>query len=599
MHRSTAVAPSFLLRCTVVFACVSPLGGSGAMAGLSPENVVVVVNGDDPESVRIADHYMTVRDLPSNHRVTLRNVPAGLKITLDDFKNLILLPVLTEINSKGIAGSTQVIAYSSGFPTSVDVKVHAERVAESPLKKFQRPTASLTGMTYLYVFVLRDDPNYLGQSPNLYARGDFQRHFVNPFLKIEDREAFIAADNLESSDPKSAALQFEQLFTAHPTQAPLAIRAAQAFAAAGEPDLVKQQLINAIKSGWRSLKYVQQTPNLAEQLNDPMADALESYPLIAQEPLPFDAMTDYGLSGWPTGPRGGEPSGEGLRYMMSTMLAVVHPRANTVDEAIENLTQSSKSEQESPNGRFLFTKTSDVRTTTRLAAIPAALLWLNDLGQTAELSNEAMPNTPGSVMGLMLGSVTMPLERRIWEFSPGAIADNLTSYSATFQQPAQDKISKLLTAGVALTCGPVDEPYTIPDKFPTPMTYGYYANGLSAIESMYQGIRNPYQTLIVGDPLCQPFARPPRHPLSTTIDGDVCQLRLAAPEGFDGDDTKLAALELYIDGVLKQVVPPQEKIDINMPPGTNISDRLRVVLVGGDQVRSRRSVHPKAVEKTE
>ena len=84
---------------------ISGLFASGtAVAGISPENVIVVVNADSPDSRTIANHYIDFRDIPTNNVIMLHDVPTGVITTLDKFKANIMTPVIEEID----AGSSPV-----------------------------------------------------------------------------------------------------------------------------------------------------------------------------------------------------------------------------------------------------------------------------------------------------------------------------------------------------------------------------------------------------------------------------------------------------------------------------------------------------------
>lgn len=46
------------------------------------------------------------------------------------------------------------------------------------------------------------------------------------------------------------------------------------------------------------------------------------------------------------------------------------------------------------------------------------------------------------------------------------------------------------------------------------MIHVAYTDGLTSAEAFYSSVLSPYQLLIVGDPLCQPYAKPPRFTLA-------------------------------------------------------------------------------------
>ena len=91
-------------------------------------------------------------------------------------------------------------------------------------------------------------------------------------------------------------------------------------------------------------------------------------------------------------------------------------------------------------------------------------------------------------------------------FVPGAMADSLTSFAgALCQASGQTSLLVFLDAGATGSYGTVVEPCNYLEKFPSPETYFYQSRGFSLAECYYQGITNPYQGLLVGEPLAAPF----------------------------------------------------------------------------------------------
>lgn len=563
-----------------------------SFAGLCGQNVVVVVNADVEHSANVAEAFMRMHDIPQTHRVEVRGLPRSPRLELSVFKDSVLMPILRHLDEQQLSPSVSCVVYSTGFPTQVGIRPHTDRMTDHPLSKYQQPIASLTGMTYLYRFVLADDPNYLGMASNLYARGDFERHFQNPFLDPDDRATFDEIQKLSETDPLAAGGRMDELASRFATNAPLWLLAARHHADGDNPEAIEPRIRTAIQNGWRTAAYIRDLPSLAEHVDEALLSRLDDPLMLIQAPRPFSAQVGWGLNGWPIP----IPSG-GMPYMLSVMLGVVDPRGMTADEVIDGLKRSlstrptidSEPRDESAAGQFWFSRTADVRTKTRQHQFPAAIAMIVERGFRTEIFKTAMPTLQGDVMGLMLGTPTMTLENRSWRFLPGAMAENLTSHSANFTTPSQTKITELLRAGAAVSCGPVWEPFTIEAKFPQAFTYGIYAQGATSIESMYCGIQNPFQTLVVGDPFAAPMARPLAASVRPELKGDRLFVRYVPRDGKE-NAVAIAGTEIYLDGKLRRVIVGSQSFDVRLPKKTNWRDRLRIVVLAADATLNKRVV---------
>lgn len=93
-------------------------------------------------------------------------------------------------------------------------------------------------------------------------------------------------------------------------------------------------------------------------------------------------------------------------------------------------------------------------------------------------------------------------------FVPGAMADNLTSFGGQIFEPGdQLKILSFLAVGASGCYGTIVEPCAWLQKFPSPRNYFYQARGFSLAECFYQSVTNPFQGLLLGEPLAAPFAQ--------------------------------------------------------------------------------------------
>jgi uncharacterized protein (TIGR03790 family) len=98
-------------------------------------------------------------------------------------------------------------------------------------------------------------------------------------------------------------------------------------------------------------------------------------------------------------------------------------------------------------------------------------------------------------------------------FVPGAVAYHIASAEAVTLRDAKTKqwCKNLLEAGAAVTIGPVAEPYTV--GFPKPAEFfGFLATGRYPLVECYykSALFNSWMTVLVGDPLYNPFAKAPR-----------------------------------------------------------------------------------------
>jgi uncharacterized protein (TIGR03790 family) len=95
-------------------------------------------------------------------------------------------------------------------------------------------------------------------------------------------------------------------------------------------------------------------------------------------------------------------------------------------------------------------------------------------------------------------------------FLPGALAETFVSTSARTFRPTiggQSRIVDLIAQGVTGVKGYVSEPYTVALANPV-ILFDRYVNGATLAESFYAASRMIlWKDIVVGDPLCAPYAR--------------------------------------------------------------------------------------------
>ena len=255
----------------------------------------------------------------------------------------------------------------------------------------------------------------------------------------------------------------------------------------------------------------------------------------------------------------------GPRYYLATMLGVTAGRGNAPSEIVTGLAASAAADGRKPLGTVYFATNGDVRTKTRSPSFPAVVRALKGLGVRAELYEGVLPSRKRDVAGLMSGSPEFSWSGSGSTVVPGAICENLTSFGGVFSEGAgQTPLSEFIRAGAAGSSGTVIEPYALQEKFPHPGIQVHYARGACLAEAFYQSLQVPYQLLVVGDPLCQPWAtipeilattQPDDRPLEAgrVLSGTVeIDPRGVMPDGAttpDGGPLVVDRFEFFVDGM--------------------------------------------------
>jgi uncharacterized protein (TIGR03790 family) len=200
----------------------------------------------------------------------------------------------------------------------------------------------------------------------------------------------------------------------------------------------------------------------------------------------------------------------GRRYLLSMMLAVTAGRGNSVDEAVAYLARSAAADGTHPKGTIYFVKNSNIRSRVRDGLFPAVVAELTRLGVAAEIIEGTLPLNRKDVQGVVMGTAVFDWKASNSTILPGALCDNFTSFGGIMTAGAgQAPLSEFLRYGAAGATGTVTEPYAIAAKFPSPWVQTHYARGCTLAEALYQSVHAPYQLLMVGDPLCRPWADVP------------------------------------------------------------------------------------------
>ena len=143
------------------------------------------------------------------------------------------------------------------------------------------------------------------------------------------------------------------------------------------------------------------------------------------------------------------------------------------------------------------------------------------------------------------------------------MVDNLTSFGGLLFENSsfQLDILSLMLAGAAGSYGTVAEPCNYLEKFPSPEDYFYQSRGFSLAECYYMSLTNPYQGILVGEPLSAPFQKPASGawsglPLNSVLIGTT---NLTVQFNSSDAAHPVQQIDLFVDGLWLQT-------ETNIPP---------------------------------
>lgn len=569
-------------------------------AGGSPETTLVVVNADSPLSARIANEYVRLRGIPDTHVVRLSGVRSMNSLSITAFRKQVWQPIRAYLREHGLEDEIDVIAYSGDFPYAVTFSddEHAGRLKHHPL---QGSSASLTGLTYFANRVEANDPGYV--SINHYFR-----EFVTPRrarspdaaapVPMSDQEAGALLKAAESAllrkDHQGAEGRYRTLLASRPGAAEVWYGLARSLAARGDAAAALDALASAIDRGWTQSLRTQRDPEFqrlhGEHVFQRLIERMSAYG-------PFEISHGFRHRYvWSSSDLAmGQPQDALDQYYLATMLAYTGFRGNSFPEVVDYLRRGAASDGTRPDGTVYLMENENVRSETRQPLFPATLRELARRGRKGEILTKGQDRQDGivpigrdDVIGAVLGFSDYDWGKSNSRLLPGAIAEALTSYGGDFEYPNQTKLSASLRYGAAGSSGAAAEPFALQQKFPVPLLHAYYADGCSLAEAFYQSILQPYQLLIVGDPMARPFAQ----------FADVGLLSPDAGKPWSGvvrvnsavkpaDGTSVRTVELWIDGQHVASGPTGEPIPWDTRGVEDGSHELRLVAVEDSVIETR------------
>lgn len=564
------------------------------------ENAVVVVNNKSASSKLIANHYISLRNIPAENVIYLSGIPQREVITIGEFRNKILQPLAAKISQRKINPHIDYIIYSSGFPTIVNAKSDRKLLLESNNKNSQvaanhkllNPYVSLTSATFFLNSVLRKQPSYLSMSANTYSRAKLNVALTNPFVGDDADDFEKALSSIRSENFDEAIETLSSLAKRHPLQLAVLYWLARAHAWNDDSENAISWLKRCVAIGWCYRDYTIRDSAFKKLKDNDDFKALTS--IIANLPARYAPTMSF-RNGYLWGQNGliNSSETEGNRYILSTMLAINRNQGNSERETLDYLKTSVQADGSKPNGTFYFTKTRDVRTTTRDKGIDEAVEELKRLGFKTEVVTTGIPQGKRDVIGLTMGAANFkwPASNQI---VPGAICENLTSFGGRLMPGAkQTKLTEFLRHGAAGSSGTVIEPFAIQAKFPHPRIHVHYVKGCTLAESFYQSVSGPFQLLIVGDGLCQPWADVPKIVVAGDLkSGKTLKGKIQFEVQSVQSKKPVRLIEMYINGRLVRKINSWQsgRIELDtsaMPDGYH---EFRFVGIASGTIQTRGSI---------
>lgn len=580
----------------VLIAGMSLLPGR-LLAGGGPENVLVVVNGDSPVSLQVANAYVEMREIPPEHVLWLHDIPYPDTISIETFRTRIWKPIRDFITQNRLEEEIDIIAYSADFPYAVNFLADL-RANKLPKQKQQGTEASLTGLTYFARLVEAGSLKYLAGNANRYFRRNLGPGSRLPRAPtaVETRLHGEAEEALRKKEFQTAVTDFESLVQGFPEHGGLWHGLARSHAALGNTQKAWLALQQAVDHGWSNSLETRDDSYLKALSGDPswqpLLDRMEKRNGAFQAAHGFSSRYEWTGATQPVKTF----SSDSLQsYYLATLLAYTGTYGNSVPEVKNYLAAARASDGTQPDGTVYLLVNNDVRSRTRQPLFLETVTELERRGRHAGILTRGqgqqdgiLPQGKEDVIGAVVGAKSYKWQSSGSRLLPGAIAESLTSYGAKFNSPSQTKLTELLRYGAAGSSGAVAEPFSIQAKFPLPLLHVHYADGSSLAEAFYQSVQAPYQLLIVGDPLARPYARFASIGL-TSPDPDTSWSGVVTlqPKVVPAPERPIAQLELWVDGQLLAYALPDASFTWDTRSWDDGFHELRLVAQEADPVETR------------
>jgi uncharacterized protein (TIGR03790 family) len=245
----------------------------------------------------------------------------------------------------------------------------------------------------------------------------------------------------------------------------------------------------------------------------------------------------------------------------NSFLAIMITDTNLAEAELP-IIQGVASDGTFPTQTVVLAKTDDTARNVRFILFDNAIFDTRLRGNYSMLrTNSDQTYGQTNLLGFQTGLYAFPVSAGM--FVPGAMADNLDSFGGDlFNSGGETPLLGLMEAGASGSYGTVYEPCNYLQKFPTPQDYFYQARGFSLAESYYESVTNPYEGLLVGEPLAAPFAQPAAGAWSNLTANALLTGTTNLSVQFTASDAQrpVQQVDLFVDGTFAETLT-------NLAPG--------------------------------
>jgi MYXO-CTERM domain-containing protein len=206
-------------------------------------------------------------------------------------------------------------------------------------------------------------------------------------------------------------------------------------------------------------------------------------------------------------------------------------------------------------GEFVFMDGADPARAALDSTYDAAMTALLDRGFTLVSRGPFNADLTGHhLAAFFTGGATLGMTIEGNTYAPGSLVDNLTSYGAVpvnFERTGESQVSiaRWVALGVAGVHGTTDEPLN--NVFPSRLLIVDYVDGSTLAEAFHRRLPYVYwHNLVLGDPMCAPYAPRPVVALTGAVAGEtIAGSRRVTAHATDSTTCGVARMRLFVDGI--------------------------------------------------